>query len=68
VKPWQHLDVVVEHVVAPREIILNDLMTFSCINGSSPMPMSFKTLILSSVVRVVGTHMIILPQFDLNPN
>jgi hypothetical protein len=33
---------VVEHVVVPKEIILNDLMTHVYINGSNPTPMSFK--------------------------
>jgi hypothetical protein len=33
---------VVEHVVAPRDIILNGIMTHAHISGSNPTPMSFK--------------------------
>jgi hypothetical protein len=42
VETWGHLEVVVDTVVAPREIILNDLVTDAHINGSKPTPMSFK--------------------------
>lgn len=38
---WGQLEVVVEHVVASREIILNDLMTYAHIWGTDPTPMSF---------------------------
>ena len=41
-EPWGHLEVVVEHVVALREIILNDYVTHACISGSRLTPMSFK--------------------------
>ena len=41
---WGHLEVVFKHVVAPRKIILNDLMTYAHISGSNPTPMSFKFL------------------------
>ena len=40
-EPWGHFDIVIEHAVAPIEIILNDIMTRAHISGSKPIPMSF---------------------------
>jgi hypothetical protein len=37
-----HLEVVVEHVVAPRDTILNGIVTRAHISGSKPIPISFK--------------------------
>jgi hypothetical protein len=40
-KPWGNLEVVVECVVAPIEIILNGLMTHAHINGPNHILMFF---------------------------
>jgi hypothetical protein len=32
-EPWGHLEVVVEHVVSPRDIILNVIVTHANISG-----------------------------------
>jgi hypothetical protein len=39
---WGHLEIVIEHLVAPIEIILNDLVTPVHIGGSKPTHMSSK--------------------------
>jgi len=36
--PWGHLEVMVEYVVAPIGIILNDLITHAHLSGSKPIP------------------------------
>jgi hypothetical protein len=45
VEPWDHLEVVVECVVSPTWIMLNDLMPHPHIIESNPttMPLNFKS-------------------------
>jgi hypothetical protein len=44
-EPWGNLEVVVERVVAPKDTILNSIVTRAHISGSKPTPMSFKFII-----------------------
>jgi hypothetical protein len=37
-KPWGHLEVMVEYVVAPIRIILNNIITHAHISGSKHTP------------------------------
>jgi len=39
-EPWGHLEVVVKHVVEPKDAILNGFVTYAHISGSNPTPMS----------------------------
>jgi hypothetical protein len=43
-EPWGHLEVVVERVVAPKDTILNGIVTRAHISGSKPTPMSFNLM------------------------
>jgi hypothetical protein len=51
-EPWSYLEVVVQCVVSPITIILNDVVTYEHISGSKLTPMSFnlkKTPRVSSI-------------------
>jgi hypothetical protein len=41
---WGHLEVVVECVLTPKKIMLNDIMTHAHISGSIYTPMYFKLI------------------------
>ena len=39
VEVMRHFEVMVEHVVSPREFVLNDSVTHAHVSGSNPTPM-----------------------------
>lgn len=61
VEPWEHLEVVFKHVVAPIEIVLNGLMTCAHISGLNPTTISFKFSSPRFIAQVVGQHVLYPP-------
>jgi len=50
-EPWGLLEVVINHMVAPKEILLNDLINHAYISGSKPTSVSFNFKILTSYLN-----------------
>jgi hypothetical protein len=50
-EPWGNLEVVVNYLVSPKDIKLNDIVTYSHISGSKHTLMSFKFILTCVGVR-----------------